>query len=341
VHQSIYDTFVQKFVAMTNDYKLGSPTDPETTIGPMVNTDMAAKVRDHAKDALAKGAKQLVDLKKFPMDKDGTPYVAPQVFVNLDHSAKIMTEETFGPVVGIMKVASDAEAVELMNDSEYGLTASVWTADVEKGQSIGDLVETGTVYVNRCDYGDPALAWTGAKYSGRGCSMSKFGFDSMTRVKSYHVRQQPAASTIAAAPIVAAAPVVAAASASKEPSGNYIVAFKKGVVKDVVEKAIKDIEATGGKIKHRYDTVFTGFAATIPDSILGECLRVLFVCLKARFSRSTDALASSSARHHVQAPSRRLHRGRWRGVYSRQEDGNLEVSYWIESYFLARLDSTV
>lgn len=272
VHEKVYDEFVKKAVDLTNTYKLGSPMDPETTIGPMVNNDIAKKVREHIKEAVAKGAKQLVDLKKFPEDKEDTAYnyIAPQIFVNVDHTFKMMSEETFGPIVGIMKVKSDEEAIELMNDSEYGLTASIWTRDIEKGEQLGDSIETGTVYVNRCDYGDPALAWTGAKYSGRGCSMSKYGWDLMTRVKSYHVRAPPAPKEEETVAAKAAPVAAAAASVGKEGSGSYIVVFKAGVAKDVVEKAIKDVEAKGGKINHRYDTVFTGFAATVPDSVLCE-----------------------------------------------------------------------
>ena len=98
----------------------------------------------------------------------GTPYLAPQVLVDVDHRMRLMTEETFGPVVGIMPVDDDDEAVALMNDSAYGLTASIWSDDVDAAVAIGDRVETGTCYLNRCDYLDPALAWTGVKDSGRG-----------------------------------------------------------------------------------------------------------------------------------------------------------------------------
>jgi len=101
-----------------------------------------------------------------------------------------MTEESFGPVVGIMPVQDDAEAVRLMNDSEFGLTASVFTSDVDAAIRIGDQVETGTWFMNRCDYLDPALAWTGVKNSGRGCTLSRLGFDYLTRPKSYHLKTQ-------------------------------------------------------------------------------------------------------------------------------------------------------
>src|SRR5437868_6768530 len=145
-------------------------------------------VRAHIKDALGKGAKALIDAKSFPADKEGTPYVAPQVLVDVDHRMQVMTEETFGPVVGIMAVDGDEQAIQLMNDSRYGLTASIWTADADAAVRIGDLVETGTWFMNRCDYLDPALAWTGVKDSGRGCTLSKLGLEAFTRPKSFHLK---------------------------------------------------------------------------------------------------------------------------------------------------------
>ena len=100
----------------------------------------------------------------------------------------VMSEESFGPVIGIMKVKSDAEAIRLMNDSQYGLTASIWTADRDKAITLGSKLETGTVFMNRCDYLDPALAWTGVKNSGRGVTLSKVGYEHVTRVKSFNFR---------------------------------------------------------------------------------------------------------------------------------------------------------
>ncbi|MCZ6482197.1 MAG: aldehyde dehydrogenase family protein, partial [Alphaproteobacteria bacterium] len=113
---------------------------------------------------------------------------SPQVLVDVDHGMRVMTEENFGPVVGIMKVADDDEAVALMNDSAYGLTASIWTADPDVAMRIGDRVATGTWFMNRCDYLDPALAWTGVKDSGRGCALSSLGYHQLTRPKSFHLR---------------------------------------------------------------------------------------------------------------------------------------------------------
>lgn len=188
VHESVYDRFVEGFVELTNKYVLGDPTNAETTLGPMIRTSSAEFVRGQIKEALSKGAKALIDETKFPEAKEGTPYLAPQVLVDVDHSMSVMMEESFGPVVGIMKVKDDAEALRLMNDSPYGLTASIWTKDLDQALRLGERIETGTVFMNRCDYLDPALAWTGVKDSGRGCTLSVLGFEHLTRPKSYHLK---------------------------------------------------------------------------------------------------------------------------------------------------------
>jgi acyl-CoA reductase-like NAD-dependent aldehyde dehydrogenase len=188
VHSSVYDRFIEGFVALTKQYRLDNPLDAATTLGPMVRTDAARNVREQIREALAMGAKALVDPRDFPRDRDATPYVAPQVLVNVDHRMRIMSEETFGPAVGIMRVNGDDEAIALMNDSRYGLTASVWTEDVEAAKQMGEYLDTGTCFMNRCDYLDPALAWTGVKDSGRGCTLSRLGLETFTRPKSFHLR---------------------------------------------------------------------------------------------------------------------------------------------------------
>ena len=188
VHEAIHDRFVDAFADLTSRYTLGSPLAPDTTLGPMAAVRFADTVRAHTGEALAKGAHPLIDPKRFAADRAGTAYLMPQVLVGVDHGMRVMMEESFGPVVGIMKVASDEAAVELMNDSPYGLTASVWTADAEAAERIGDGIATGTVFMNRCDYVDPALAWTGVKDTGRGASMSRLGFEALTRPKSFHLR---------------------------------------------------------------------------------------------------------------------------------------------------------
>ena len=188
VHESLYDAFVEKSVAWVKGLTLGNPFDAGSTIGPMANKRFAAVVRDQVAEAIAAGAKPLIDPALFPAD-DGGAYLAPQILVNVDHSMRVMKEESFGPVVGIMKVSGDEEAISLMNDSPYGLTCSIWTNDTEAAASIGAQIETGTVFMNRCDYLDPALCWTGCKDTGRGGSLSYLGFHSVTRPKSYHLKK--------------------------------------------------------------------------------------------------------------------------------------------------------
>ena len=188
VHEKLYDRFVEGAAALTRKYVLDDPTKPDTTLGPVVRTAAADFVRGQIKAAVAAGARALVDEKAFAASKPGTPYLAPQVLTGVDHTMRVMTEESFGPVVGIMKVKSDDEAVALMNDSEFGLTAAIWTADADAAIAIGDRVETGTWFMNRCDYLDPALSWTGVKNSGRGVTLSALGYDHLTRPKSFHLR---------------------------------------------------------------------------------------------------------------------------------------------------------
>jgi acyl-CoA reductase-like NAD-dependent aldehyde dehydrogenase len=190
VHEAVYARFVEAFVETTRTYRLGDPRDPGTTLGPMVRAGAAELVRAQVAEAVAAGARSLVDPAGYPADSPGTPYLAPRVLVDVDHSMRIMTEETFGPAVGIQRVRSDGEAIALMNDSAYGLTASIWTADADAALAIGDQVETGTWFQNRCDYLDPALAWTGVKSSGRGCTLSRIGYEALTRPKSFHLRTE-------------------------------------------------------------------------------------------------------------------------------------------------------
>jgi len=188
VDRQVYRRFVDGVVDLTRAYTLGSPLDKATTLGPLVRASAANFVRGQTADAVAAGAHALIDPKTFPADDGKGAYLAPQVLVDVDHKMRVMTEESFGPVIGIMPVDSDDQAVALMNDSAYGLTASIWTTDPDAALSIGDRVETGTWFMNRCDYLDPALAWTGVKDSGRGATLSKLGYEALTRPKSYHLR---------------------------------------------------------------------------------------------------------------------------------------------------------
>jgi acyl-CoA reductase-like NAD-dependent aldehyde dehydrogenase len=187
-HADVYDGFVERYAARVEEYELGNPLEPEVTLGPVVKASAADFVRGQSAEAIQAGARALIDPGRFPADAPGTPYLAPQVLVQVDHSMRVMTEESFGPVVGIMRVRGDDEAVELMNDSLFGLTASIWTRDTDAAIRIGDRVETGTWFMNRCDYLDPALAWTGVKDSGRGCTLSRVGYEVLTRPKSFHLR---------------------------------------------------------------------------------------------------------------------------------------------------------
>ncbi|MFN4170845.1 MAG: aldehyde dehydrogenase family protein [Pseudorhodobacter sp.] len=188
VHESLYEAFVEKAVAWVKGLRLGNPFNPETTLGPMANVRFANVVREQVAEAIVAGARPLIDPALFPADDMGA-YLAPQILVDVDHSMRVMMEESFGPVVGIMKVSDDDEAISLMNDSPYGLTCSIWTSDAEEAAAIGAQVETGTVFLNRCDYLDPALCWTGCKDTGRGGSLSYLGFHSVTRPKSYHLKK--------------------------------------------------------------------------------------------------------------------------------------------------------
>jgi len=186
VASSRFEEFLEKSVATVEKLNLGNPLEEDTTLGPMAHTRFAQEVREQIAEAVAAGAKTHVA----PMAADDSgAYLSPQILTDVDHSMRVMSEESFGPVVGIMPVDDDAQAVRLMNDSQYGLTASLWTADIERAERVGDQVETGTVFMNRCDYLDPALCWTGCKNTGRGGALSAIGYHNLTRPKSYHLKK--------------------------------------------------------------------------------------------------------------------------------------------------------
>lgn len=187
VAESLFDAFVEKAVEIVQAYKLGNPLDPETTLGPMAQERFAKEVRSQTAEAVAAGATALISPALFP--QDGGAYLMPQILIDVDHSMRVMREESFGPVVGIMPVRDDAAAIELMNDSNFGLTASLWTKDPERAEAIADQIETGTVFMNRADYLDPALCWTGCKDTGRGGGLSIIGYHNLTRPKSYHLKK--------------------------------------------------------------------------------------------------------------------------------------------------------
>ncbi len=187
VAEQHFDAFVAKAIEIVNGYVLGNPLDPETTLGPMAHVRFADAVRAQTAEAIAAGATAHIDPARFP--QDGGAYLMPQILTNVSHDMRVMREESFGPVVGIMPVKDDAEAIRLMNDSPYGLTASVWTNDVARAEAIGDQIETGTVFMNRADYLDPGLCWTGCKDTGRGGGLSIIGYHNLTRPKSYHLKK--------------------------------------------------------------------------------------------------------------------------------------------------------
>ena len=186
VAEKYFDAFVEKAVAIVRGYKLGNPLDPETTLGPMAHKRFAAEVRAQTAEAIADGAK--THIATSPQD-DGGAYLTPQILTNVTHDMRVMRDESFGPVVGIMPVRDDAEAIRMMNDSHFGLTASVWTGDVARAEAIADQIETGTVFMNRADYLDPGLCWTGCKDTGRGGGLSLIGYHNLTRPKSYHLKK--------------------------------------------------------------------------------------------------------------------------------------------------------
>jgi acyl-CoA reductase-like NAD-dependent aldehyde dehydrogenase len=188
VHEQVYPRFVDGFVELTRKYLLGDPTEQATTLGPLVRTAAADAVRTQIAASISAGAKPVLEESAFAKSSQGSPYLAPQVLLNVDHSMPVMRDEIFGPVAGVMRVGSDDEAVDLMNDSDFGLTAAVWTEDTDAGLAIGQRVSTGTFFMNRCDYLDPALAWTGVRDSGRGATLSVVGYEHLTRPKSFHLR---------------------------------------------------------------------------------------------------------------------------------------------------------
>ncbi len=188
VHEKVYDAFVEGFIAESRNWSLGNPLEKETVIGPMAQARFADAIREQKAEALRKGAVAHIDAKD-DRNREGSPYLPVEVLTNVDHQMSVMRDESFGPIVGIMKVRNDEEAIALMNDSPYGLTASIWTTDTDHAAALGDRIETGTVFMNRCDYVDPGLVWTGVKDTGKGGAMSIVGYENLTRPKSYHLRE--------------------------------------------------------------------------------------------------------------------------------------------------------
>ena len=186
VHETLYDAFLAKAIDIVKGYTLGNPLDSETTIGPMAHVRFANEVREQISEAVDMGA--VAHIPKFDQDDGGT-YLSPQILTNVTHDMRVMRDESFGPVVGIMSVKDDTEAIALMNDSNFGLTASLWTEKVERAELVGDQIEAGTIFLNRADYLDPGLCWTGCKNTGRGGGLSQIGYHNLTRPKSYHLKK--------------------------------------------------------------------------------------------------------------------------------------------------------
>ncbi|KAK0351890.1 hypothetical protein LTR02_017628 [Friedmanniomyces endolithicus] len=195
VHESVHDDFVAAVQKVVSGYILGDPNEKTTNIGPVISKAAAVRIQTHIDDALSKGAKNATPQNKSftsPPATNGN-YIPPTLLTHVNHTMLVMRDETFGPILPIQSVASDSEAVSLMNDSQFGLTASIWTKDVEKGEELSEMVEAGTVFVNRADFPSPDLAWVGWKESGRGQTLSSFGFEQFVRLKSYHVKAYPGA----------------------------------------------------------------------------------------------------------------------------------------------------
>lgn len=188
VEESLYPQFVESYVEQVKGYTLANPLLAETTLGPVVRTSAADWVRRQISEAISQGADACIDPSLFPNSRENSSYLSPQVLLDVNHSMSVMKEESFGPVVGIMSVKNDEEALRLMNDSDLGLTASLWTQDQDEAEKLGGRLETGTVFMNRCDYLDPALSWTGVKNTGRGATLSKLGYLQLSRVKSFHLK---------------------------------------------------------------------------------------------------------------------------------------------------------
>ena len=188
VHESVYGRFTAGCIELIHRYRLGDPLDPATTLGPLVRTAAGETIRAQLRQSITAGARPAIEEREFPLSRPGTPYLAPQLLLDAPPDSAVMREEIFGPVAGVMRVHSDQEAVERMNDSAYGLTAAIWTRSEAAAHTLGDQVQTGTLFMNRCDYLDPALAWVGVKDSGRGCALSALGYGQLTRPKSFHLR---------------------------------------------------------------------------------------------------------------------------------------------------------
>jgi acyl-CoA reductase-like NAD-dependent aldehyde dehydrogenase len=185
VHEKIYDDYVIAFVKEVRSWKQGNPTEEGVYLGPLTRSANIDLLEAQIKDALSKGATLLTGGHR--LDGPGN-FFAPAVLTGVDHSMEIMREESFGPVIGIMKVKDDEESIRLMNDTDYGLTAAVYTSDLARGERILARIDSGSGYINCCDRVSAALPWSGRKHSGLGATLSHQGLRAFTQTKSMHVR---------------------------------------------------------------------------------------------------------------------------------------------------------
>jgi acyl-CoA reductase-like NAD-dependent aldehyde dehydrogenase len=185
VHHTIFSRFVTAFVSVVKGYKIGDPTEESTYIGPITRPAQIAVLEAQVKDAVKKGARVLLGGKRIAHWPN---YFQPTVLVNVNHTMTVMREESFGPVIGLMAVKDDAEAVALMNDSDYGLTAGIYTPDRRRAERLLAQVKSGSAYWNCCDRVSPRLPWSGLGHSGIGVTLSTYGIQTFTRPKAWHLR---------------------------------------------------------------------------------------------------------------------------------------------------------
>ena len=186
VHADVYDQYVQAFVEEVKQYTIGNPKEEGVYIGPLTRAGQAAFLEDQVQDAVSKGA--VLHCGGARVANNPGNYFQPAVLTEVNHQMRIMQEESFGPVIGIMRVHSDEEAIQLMNESDYGLTASVYTNRADRAEKIQQQLDAGTVYWNCCDRVSPALPWSGRKHSGLGSTLSHAGLRAFSQPKAYHLR---------------------------------------------------------------------------------------------------------------------------------------------------------
>lgn len=189
VHQSIHDQFILAIQKVLETYKLGDPFDSSTQLGPVISPKSREFIQTQIDQAIASGAKDVTpNNPSFETLPSVGNFIKPTLLIDVNHTMRIMREETFGPVIPVMSVKDDQEAIELMNDSPFGLTSSIWTKDIDLAEGLSERIESGTVFINRADFPSPDLAWTGWKDSGKGVTLSRFGFDQFVKLKSVHIK---------------------------------------------------------------------------------------------------------------------------------------------------------